>query len=118
VKRRRGPEWWLALSLGLVAVACGRKGPAPSAEDGGRVFSALCARCHGADGSGGVVVAAGVPAPRNLRDAVFHSARTDDDLRYTISRGKGTAMPAFGAALEAREIDSLIAFIRTLDPRR
>ena len=103
----------------LAAVAACEKGvSAAGAEDGGRLFAATCARCHGADGTGGPAVAPGMQSPRNFRDPIFHTARTDDDIRHVITNGKGTAMPAFGAVFKKHEIDALLAHIRTLDPRR
>jgi mono/diheme cytochrome c family protein len=101
------------------AVGCDeRKVDAAGLEDGSRTFGALCARCHGPDGAGGMPAAAGVPTPRNFRDPVFQSARTDDELRDAIANGKGTAMPAFGKALSKREVEALVAHIRSIDPRR
>lgn len=100
------------LLLLLAALACdgGKQARAPSAGEGARTFALVCARCHGADGTGGL----GKPPPRNFTDPAFQSARTDDELRAAITGGKNNAMPAFGAALTPFEIESLIAHVRSL----
>jgi mono/diheme cytochrome c family protein len=100
------------LLLAAAAGAC--QGKAVNPDDGRRLFALTCARCHGAEGKGGVPAAPGQPPPRDLTDPIFQSARTDDEIRYTIGHGKGTAMPAFAAAFSPREIDALVAYLRTL----
>jgi mono/diheme cytochrome c family protein len=106
------------LLLALDAGGCGKSSAAASPADGARLFAATCARCHGPGGGGGVAAGAGLPPPRNFLDPIFQLARTDDDLRYAITRGKGPGMPPFGAVLSAREIEALVAHVRSLDPRR
>ena len=77
----------------------------------------MCARCHGADGSGGLPVATG-QRPRNFRDAAFQADRNDGELRRVIIGGKAPGMPAFGAVFNADEIDALVAHVRSLNPAR
>jgi mono/diheme cytochrome c family protein len=103
-----------ALVLVFLA-ACGRA----AADDthAAELFAAVCGRCHGPDGRGGLAEP-GKPAPRNFRDAAFHAARSDGDIRAVIVNGKGGAMPPFGATFSAAEIDGLVARVRSFDPRR
>jgi putative heme-binding domain-containing protein len=71
---------------------------------GFRLYGAQCALCHGANGDG----IAGV----NLARQQFRRASSDDDIRNIITTGVAAAgMPAF--RLQAAELDSLIAYIRS-----
>jgi mono/diheme cytochrome c family protein len=60
----------------------------PSAQDGGNVYAANCATCHGADGKGVV------EGSRNFNDADYMRAAAPADFYASISNGKGK-MPAF-----------------------
>jgi mono/diheme cytochrome c family protein len=106
----------VAVAASLLVAACSRSdaAPQPNARD---LFLATCARCHGAEGTGGLPLWEGGPSPRNFRDHAFHAERTDAQLRETIKTGKGTGMPAFGAALTDAQITSLVAYVRSLDPQ-
>lgn len=99
---------------------------APSAEDAGKaklvadgkvVFEANCAGCHGIAGDGnGPAAAALNPKPRNFVEAKFKYPpnATDADLTVTIQNGvKGSAMPAWKDTLNADQIKSVIAYVRT-----
>jgi mono/diheme cytochrome c family protein len=97
----------------VLLVGCARA----ESREGGELFGSVCARCHGADGKGGLAQP-GQPAPRNFRDAAFQAARTDDQLRAVIRGGKGAAMPPFAAVLNDRQIDALVATVRSFDPGR
>jgi cytochrome c553 len=86
-------------------------------ERGTRTFQRSCAPCHGADGRKGSATVLGFnPPPRDLTDHEFHTQRSDEQLRRSIRLGKGQ-MPAFAAILDDDDINSVILFIRTLDPR-
>jgi mono/diheme cytochrome c family protein len=109
------------LAAALLAAACAKTEAANQSDlaaEGARVFAAACARCHGPEGAGGVAAVPGAVVPRNFRDASFHAQRTDAALRDAISRGTATGMPPFAAAFSPRELDALVAHIRSLDPRR
>src|SRR5690242_4317647 len=87
---------YLATGVVLLAgasLACSRRVDAAEGRD---VFAKACARCHGADGSGGVPLFDGGPSPRNLRDHEFQVARTDEQIKLVVVNGKGTGMPSFG----------------------
>jgi cytochrome c6 len=87
-------------------VATGR----PVAQ-GGDLFKAKCAPCHGADASGNTVMGKKL----NIRD--LHSAevqgQSDAQLASIITKGKGK-MPAYGQSLSQEQIQQLVAFIRGL----
>jgi mono/diheme cytochrome c family protein len=109
--------FWRALSLGgaLSAFACNRSGAGLGAQNGEQTFATICARCHGSDGKGGVPAAEGANAPRNFCDAVFQGARTDEQLRNVIRKGKG-GMPAFGNLFSDADLQGLVHKIRSFNP--
>ncbi|HEY7677278.1 MAG TPA: c-type cytochrome, partial [Candidatus Methylomirabilis sp.] len=82
------------------------------APEGGRLFAAYCASCHGKQGEGGEGPA--------LNNKVLLSSASDTYLTETIRRGRrGTSMEGFAnpstvrPALAGAEIESIVAFIRT-----
>lgn len=84
--------------------------------EGGRLFTANCAGCHGPLGSGGEGPALG--------NKVFLEKATDTYLVETISRGRrGTVMQGFATpsvvrpALTRAEIESIAAYIRSLEAK-
>jgi putative heme-binding domain-containing protein len=73
-------------------------------QAGSRLYGAQCALCHGQNGD----AVAGVNLPRHQ----FRRARSDDDIRSTITTGVAAAgMPGF--RLQPAELDALVAFIRS-----
>lgn len=87
-------------------VDVGARRSAGTAEEGGRVWRERCVNCHGPRGQG-TAQATSVSSP------VFLRAVSDGYLRHTITRGRaGTPMAAF-SALRPREVDDLVAFIRS-----
>jgi mono/diheme cytochrome c family protein len=81
------------------------------------LYDSICARCHGRDGRGGVPAAEGQPAPRNFQDAAFQADRTDAQLAQAIKQGKGP-MPPFGALFDETQTALLVAYIRSLSPKK
>jgi cytochrome c oxidase cbb3-type subunit 3 len=104
-----------AAASGLVmgAAGCEKKADAAQGRD---LFATTCARCHGADGSGGLPLFDGGPAPRNFHDHAFQRERSDEQLKLTIMNGKGTGMPSFGTLFDEAQLRSLVAHVRSLDP--
>ena len=92
--------------LGLVALAPAAWGQVPAA--GKQIFDTRCARCHGADGTGGELgpsIVGGI------------ASRQNPDLAAFLNTGSpGRGMPAF--ALPEEEMGSLVTFLRTLAPAR
>lgn len=87
--------------MALVIGACSPGGPDEDAT-GEEIYSQLCARCHGADLSGGLGPSLG-PAS---------NAASEDDqyLEFTIGNGRGR-MPSF-SSLDQVQMSRLIAYIR------
>jgi len=84
------------------------------AGKGKAVFATNCASCHGAKGAGDGVAAASLnPKPANFTKGKFKYGSDDASLKKTIKNGKGS-MPPWGAVLSDKDIDNVIAHIRTL----
>jgi len=105
----------LALAIGAGTAAC--SGPAPAAErrpiDAPALFDQACAKCHAADGSGGLPMAAGGPRPVDLTTAGWQLSRSDAELVDAIRNGRG-AMPPFQDLLTSEQIDALRTYLRAL----
>jgi cytochrome c oxidase cbb3-type subunit 3 len=123
VLRQAGAFSATAVLLGLVSAAaaataatttaCEKKADAAQGRD---LFASTCARCHGANGAGGLPVFDGGPSPRHFHDHTFQNERTDEQLKLTIINGKGTGMPSFGTIFDEQQLRSLVAHVRSFDP--
>jgi mono/diheme cytochrome c family protein len=102
------------LNVALVANASESGDP----SKGKKVFAAKCTPCHGQRGHGDGPGAASLqPKPRNLSDARYISALTDDLLFHTIreggaAMGKSPAMPSWKFSLSESDIWNVIAYVR------
>jgi ubiquinol-cytochrome c reductase cytochrome c subunit len=116
-QERRPPKYDTATRRALVdyvvALADGG-GPAipaihPDAGDlakGGAIFRLQCAACHAWSGEGGALV---------HRDAPSTHPATALEIAEAVRAGPGN-MPAFGrAALDDRQLQSLVRYVRYLD---
>jgi cbb3-type cytochrome c oxidase subunit III len=98
-----------SLLLSNSAIA-GGKG---NASAGKKVYEQNCATCHATSGKGDTPIAASLnPKPRNFVEAKFKYGSDDASLHKTIANGKGV-MPAWKAILKDKQIDDVIAYIRT-----
>ena len=86
----------------VMLFAVGGKGTYES--PGAQIFSANCARCHGADGGGGIGPKLAGKVRKDFPDA--------DDQIALVTGGKRT-MPAFGGDLTAAEIRQVVEYTRT-----
>lgn len=100
----------------LTSVACSEEkmrwidADAASVAKGKALFAA-CGACHGAQGEGRQGM-----GPR-LNSETFLAAASDDFLVRTISQGRaGTTMIGWGAAYPAEAIQSMVAYLRSLNP--
>jgi mono/diheme cytochrome c family protein len=81
---------------------------------GNKVYADRCVLCHGAEGKGDGVAAAGLdPKPRNHTDGAYMKSRSDEDLLGVIKNGKG-GMPAWGSVLSEQEIAAVLKHVRSL----
>jgi cytochrome c oxidase cbb3-type subunit 3 len=109
-------KMWLPRLVAIVMAAAGliaagrasaQQGPytAGDIEDGGRLFLANCASCHGPDGEA-------VPGV-DLGHGQFRRASSDDDLVEIIRRGiQGTAMPP--SNFSNVQAGQIVAYLRSL----
>lgn len=103
-------------SAALLAASVGACKKSPPTTDGPTLFRSACARCHGKEGRGGPPITFGGPSPRNFHDHAFQASRTDAQIRDAIKNGKGSGMPAFGAAFDDAQLKALVAQVRSFDP--
>lgn len=102
-----------SIVLALVAFTWPDGAVRPAADDKA-TYDAQCAMCHGEAGKGdGMAAAALNPSPPDFTTAEFQSGRTDDELRAAIESGKG-AMPGYAGKLDADQLTSMVAYIRSL----
>ena len=79
-----------------------------SAVEAPKLFTANCARCHGADGKGQTTLGKTLDVP-DLTSSKMSAAK----IKSIISKGAGS-MPAFGKKLKAADITSLANYVRSL----
>jgi cytochrome c oxidase cbb3-type subunit 3 len=80
----------------------------PQARDmGQRLFLNSCAQCHGSDAGG----AKGFP---NLTDGDWLYGGSPENIKTTITNGRGGVMPPFGAVLDAKQITDVANYVRSL----
>jgi cytochrome c oxidase cbb3-type subunit III len=80
----------------------------PQAHDmGQRLFLNNCAQCHGSDGGG----AKGFP---NLTDGDWLYGGSPENIKMSITYGRGGVMPGFGAALNANQLKDVANYVRSL----
>jgi cbb3-type cytochrome c oxidase subunit III len=78
--------------------------------DGQLLFNIACKSCHGLDGYGTAMA----PAVNNQ---IFLSETPDAAIYQIIAGGvPDTLMPAWGSRLNDRDIQSLVAFLRSMEP--
>jgi mono/diheme cytochrome c family protein len=84
----------------------------PTQALGRRVFDANCARCHEPYSKSGLHG----PSLRNLYKKQFMPSgqpANDDRITEVILRGRAK-MPAFSGTLSQRQLDALLAYLKTL----
>ena len=91
------------VNMDIVDVAADPK----ALEMGQRLFLNSCAQCHGSDAGG----AKGFP---NLADGDWLYGGSPENIKATITYGRGGAMPAFGAVLTSAQIKDVANYIRSL----
>lgn len=77
-----------------------------SVAEGERLFTANCAACHGADGTGGV-------GPNLHANAHVQSLDDPGLVELILSGVEGTAMPAFRGRLDEGQLRDIVALLRS-----
>ena len=78
-------------------------------EDGGRLFRANCAVCHGEAGKGNQDM--GAP---NLTDKIWLYGSDEATIVEDITNGRGSVMPAWSGRLDPVTIKSLAVYVHSL----
>ncbi|MGZ6035988.1 MAG: c-type cytochrome [Myxococcaceae bacterium] len=114
-------KWMRAAASAAVLGSVASQGAAPAKPDvaaGKAIYEKQCASCHGASGKGdGEDAAYYTTKPTDLTDKAALSKRTDDFLAAVISGGgpaKGLSKDMPAAKLSPPEVQSVVAYVRTL----
>ena len=103
----------LALCAGVTACSSAAPVAERSSADPPALFAQACAKCHAADGTGGLPMAVNGPRPIDLTAAPWQQSRSDAEIVAAIRTGRG-AMPPFLDVLTAEQIDALGRYVRSL----
>lgn len=118
---RRGvmPAWGAALGAGGVdnvaayVLSLSHGTPHSAAQvlkvGAGKTLFSACAACHGGNGKGNQAL--GAP---NLTDAIWLYGGTPEDVKQTISNGRGGTMPAWRTRLAESDARVLAAYVYSL----
>jgi len=94
---------------------------AADAARGKQLYTERCATCHGAEGAGDGPVALSLPPemkPQNLKTGIMKFAADDAKMKELLKKGGGAvglnALMPPQADLSDADIDSVIAFVKTL----
>ena len=74
--------------------------------EGKAIYSASCAACHGADGSGAI-------GP-SLSDDTWLYGSTPEEIAHTIAEGTDKGMPPFKTALSPSQLAEVTAYLESL----
>jgi mono/diheme cytochrome c family protein len=105
----RAPHATVAQASSTAAQSGGASAPADAAA----LFGRHCATCHGKDGRAKTFKAKFNHA-RDLTDADWQAQASDERLFNSITAGRGKKMPAFAKKLSKEQIESLVAYVRSL----
>jgi len=83
---------------------------------GKKVYDTNCSACHGVKGDGqGPAASTLNPRPTNFTSAEAMKDINDARLKKSIKEGRtGTAMVAWGGILSDKDIEDVMAFVRSL----
>ena len=95
-----------------------RQAQSSSPQGAAALYAKHCDTCHGKDGRSKTFKGR-LRGARNLTDAAWQAEATDERLFNSVMNGRGR-MPSFKKKLSPAEVESLVAFVRTLrrQPRR
>jgi mono/diheme cytochrome c family protein len=106
-----------ALALAALALCPSGARAQSNVANGEKLFSQLCAGCHGRDGRGGAHTF--MPHVDTLTKKGYIDQMPDEYLAYIIGEGgaaagKSAYMPAWKSKLSEQDIQDIIAHIRSL----
>lgn len=82
------------------------------ATEGKAVYDSKCKACHGASGQGNPGMAKMMKVEMRALGSKEVQALSDADLKKVVADGKGKMKPVAG--LSAKQVDDVVAFVRTL----
>jgi mono/diheme cytochrome c family protein len=106
----------LAAAFGAAASASGGargRGQTPTPINPAVTYARNCATCHGKDGRARTFKSKHHVHARDLTDARWQEEATDERIFNSIENGRGK-MPAFKRKLTNEQIESLVAYVRSL----
>ena len=115
--------WWTICLFVILVQSAGIAWGAGDAAKGKAKYAEVCAACHGASGKGDGPAAANLPTkPRDHTDASYMGKLSDQQIFDFIKRGgqalgKSPLMPPWGGSLSDKQIQDLVAYIRSLRRR-
>src|SRR5947209_14306123 len=122
MERMKAFALWVGVVVFVVFAAGAASGVSSPGDTRGRnssavargrgVYTANCARCHGADGTSHTTMGEMTQA-RDLTDAAWQSRRSAARMIASVTNGRGE-MPAFKRKLSRQEIAAAVAYVRTL----
>ncbi|MBF0135897.1 MAG: c-type cytochrome [Magnetococcus sp. DMHC-1] len=82
---------------------------------GRRLYASNCSVCHGDKGDVSLWARSGlIPPPRNFTTDESRQILTNERMIFSITYGRPeTAMPPWGGRLNKKEIDAIVAYVRT-----
>ena len=114
--------FWLSVFFILVFPDTGAVWAQNQAE-GKKLYATYCSSCHGDNGKGDGVASKSLPVkPGDHTNGTIMNNVSDKFLFEIISKGggavgKSTFMPAWGNQLDEKQINNLVAYIRSIaDP--
>lgn len=85
---------------------------AAAATDGKAVFEKSCKTCHGPTGDGNPAIAKAMKVELKPLSSAHVQAKSDAELKETITKGVGKMKLVAG--LSTKQVDDVIAYVRTL----
>ena len=111
-------------TLGIFAILANLAGGtgvwAQNQAEGKKLYGTYCSTCHGESGKGDGTAGTALPVkPNDLTSGAVMNQLSDKFLVDIISKGgsgvgKSTFMPAWGGALNDKEIRDIVAYIRSI----
>jgi mono/diheme cytochrome c family protein len=84
-------------------------------SEAAKLYKTNCALCHSADGSGDSASGKALHA-KDLRSEEVQK-QSDEVLSEVITKGRGK-MPAFGGKIKPADVQKLVAYLRSLPPKK
>jgi mono/diheme cytochrome c family protein len=111
---------WLALISFMAGLMAPSAGWTQDQAEGKTLYVAYCATCHGEGGKGDGAAGLSLPVrPADHTNGAAMNQLSDSFLMNIISKGggavgKSTFMPAWGGALNDKQIRDIVSYIRSI----